>query len=79
MSKMKKKSKLCLSTLISKVEKMDLTCEEIRDNIAKLREVLGEPDEVCPDEVASEKALKGMNEEMVMVNIAESTKDKGET
>ena len=78
MSKMKKKSKLCLSTLISKVEKMDLTCEEIRDNIAKLREALGEPDEVCPDEVASEKALKGIIEEMVMVNIAEGTKDKGE-
>jgi hypothetical protein len=74
----KKKNKLCLSTLITKVEKMDLTCEQIRDNIAKLRETLGEPDEVCPDEIESEKALKGMIEEMVMMSIAESTTDKGE-
>ena len=74
----KKKNKLCLSTLITKVEKMGLTCEQIRDNIAKLRETLGEPDEICPDEVESEKALKGIIEEIVMVNIAESTKNKGE-
>ena len=78
MAKTNKKNKLCLSTLISKVEKMDLTCEEIRDNIAKLRATLGEPDEVCPDEIASEKALKGIIEEMVMVNIAENATDKGE-
>tara|TARA_R110000824_G_scaffold3939_2_gene18796 strand:+ start:1436 stop:1672 length:237 start_codon:yes stop_codon:yes gene_type:complete len=74
----KNKKKLCLSTLITKVEKMDLTCGEIRDNIAKLRETLGEPDEICPDEVESEKALRGMLEEMVMMSIAENTTDKGE-
>ena len=64
--------------MIKKIDKIDLSCEEIRAKIATLRETLGEPDEVCPDEVASEKALKGMIEEMVMVNIAESTKNKGE-
>ena len=37
-----------------------------------------EPDEVCPDEIASEKALKGFIEEMVLVNIAEQNKNKGE-
>ena len=74
----KNKKKLCLSTLITKVEKMDLTCGEIRDNIAKLRETLGEPDEICPDEVESEKALRGILEEMVMMSMAENTTDKGE-
>ena len=78
MAKSKQKGELCLYTLISRVEKMNLTCEEIRDNIVKLREALGEPEEVCPDEIASEKALKGIIEEMVMVNIADNTKNKGE-
>jgi len=77
MSKKNKKN-LCLSTLIAKVEKMDLTCGEIRDNIIKLRETLGEPDEICPDEVESEKALRGILEEMVMMSMAENTTDKGE-
>lgn len=74
----KDKKTTTLTRMINKIDKIDLTCEEIRERIAKLREALGEPDEVCPDEVASEKALKGMIEEIVMVNIAESTKDKGE-
>lgn len=74
----KNKKVTTLVRMIHKIEKIDVTCEEIRERIAKLRETLGEPDEVCPDEVASEKALKGMIEEMVMVNIAESTKNKGE-
>ena len=67
-----------LTRLLNKVSKMDGTCEEIRAKISKLRETLGEPDEVCPDEVESEKALKGFLEEMILVNIAEKTKDKGE-
>ena len=71
----KDKKTTTLTRMINKIDKIDLTCEEIRERIAKLREALGEPDEVCPDEVASEKALKGMIEEIVMVNIAESTKN----
>jgi len=67
-----------LSRILNKVSKMDSTCEEIRAKISKLRETLGEPDEVCPDEVASEKALKGFIEEMVLVNMAEQSKNKGE-
>ena len=67
-----------LTRLLSKVSKMDGTCEEIRAKISKLRETLGEPDEICPDEVESEKVLKGFLEEMILVNIAENTKDKGE-
>jgi len=74
----KNKKTTTLTRMIKKIDKIDLSCEEIRAKIATLRKTLGEPDEVCPDEVASEKALKGMIEEMVMVNIAESTKNKGE-
>ena len=67
-----------LTRIIKKIDKIDLTCEEIRERISRLRETLGEPDEICPDEVASEKALKGFIEEIVLVNIAEQNKDKGE-
>ena len=74
----KNKKTTTLTRMIKKIDKIDLSCEEIRAKIATLRETLGEPDEVCPDEVASKKALRGMIEEMVMVNIAESTKNKGE-
>ena len=74
----KNKKTTTLTRMIKKIDKIDLSCEEIRAKIATLRETLGEPDEVCPDEVASEKALKGIIEEIVMVNIAESTKNKGE-
>jgi hypothetical protein len=74
----KDKRTTTLARMLHKIEKIDLTCEEIRERIAKLRASLGEPDEVCPDEVASEKALKGIIEEMVYVNMAEQNKDKGE-
>ena len=74
----KNKKTTTLTRMIKKIDKIDLSCEEIRDKIATLRETLGEPDEVCPDEVASEKALKGFIEEIVLVNIAEQSKNKGE-
>ena len=74
----KNKKITTLTRMIKKIDKIDLSCEEIRAKIAALRETLGEPDEVCPDEVASEKALKGFIEEMVLVNIAEQNTDEGE-
>ena len=74
----KNKKVTTLTRMIKKIDNIDLTCEEIRERIAKLRKTLGEPDEICPDEVASEKALKGMIEEIVLVNIAEQSKNKGE-
>ena len=74
----KNKKTTTLTRMINKIDKIDLSCEEIRAKIATLRETLGEPDEICPDEVASEKALKGFIEEMVLVNMAAQNKDKGE-
>ena len=74
----KNKKTTTLTRMIKKIDKIDLSCEEIRAKIATLRETLGEPDEVCPDEIASEKALKGFNTAGCRINIAESTKNKGE-
>ena len=74
----KNKKTTTLTRMIKKIDKIGLSCEEIRANITALRETLGEPGEICPDEVASEKALKGFIEEIVLVNIAKQSKNKGE-
>ena len=78
MSKNNTKKEKGLNGLLLSVAKMDMTCEEIRSAISRLRESLGEPEEVCPDEIASEKALNGFVEEMVLVGMAERAKTKGE-
>jgi hypothetical protein len=78
MSNNKSKKESAVNALLLKVAKMDMTCEEIRTAISRIREALGEPEEVCPDEVASEKALNTAVEEMILVGMADQNKTKGE-
>lgn len=78
MSNNKSKKESAVNALLLKVAKMDMTCEEIRAAISRIRETLGEPEEVCPDEVASEKALNTAVEEMILVGMADQNKTKGE-
>ena len=62
-----KNKSLCYGSLVEKIKEIDLTMENLEGTIQQLKDSLSfvnDPDEeICPDEIASEKAILEMLKE----------------